>query len=243
VVVEVSKSGASLVPQHCEGWSHLVTDVEERFTVDILEHRIVLFGIGTEVVDVTVRGVKVLPPVVIVVDKSDTPTRERQAQGFEVSLSSHVVERIPNEVAEEAENLPSKVVVDDVDHAVVIKILGIAAHSGNGSPCFVVGHAVERALFLECAVPLIDEEKVSLGVIRDKNIHQPVAVEIGDVDSHAFAESPAKPGSHRHVLEVSMTQVVVEPLSHALVNGRTAINIVAPYLAAAVSFRSPLSVG
>ena len=242
VVIQVSKCGASLISQKGKIRSHLLADIDERFSVDIFKHRIALFGIWGEIVHIAVGGVKVLPSVVIIIDESNAPSGKRQAQLLKMGLTGHIVERMPPGVAENAEDLPHEVVVNDIDHAVVIEILGVAAHAGNRGSQFVVGNTVQQTLLLERAIPLIDEQKISFRIVGDENIHQSVAVKVSNRDSHSLAQCTSKPRGIGYILKPPMAQVVVKPLSHALVNCWTAVDLLVRHLAAAIGCRDPFCV-
>ena len=78
-----------------EGDTHRGRDVGEGFSVEVAEHGIRLLRIVAQIVHVTVGGIEILPPVVVVVDESGAPAAEPVRQAAETSGVADVSERLP----------------------------------------------------------------------------------------------------------------------------------------------------
>src|ERR1035438_4883050 len=74
----------------------------------------------------------------------------------------------------------------------------------------VVGDAPLVTGLLERPVFLVDEEKITHGVIGHEYVHIAVAVEIRDGNAHSLAQLLADTGRVRHIFEAPVAEVVVE---------------------------------
>ena len=83
----------------------------------------------------------------------------------------------------------------DIGSAVVVHVLEIGAHPGDGVAVLGVGHArFQRDLFELLATHVVQQE-VGTVIVGDENIHEPVAVVVGDSHAHALPKMLAMPVS------------------------------------------------
>ena len=120
--------------------------------------------------------------------------------------------------------MPHQVVIEDIHPAIVIKILDVSTHGRYGCSRVIVGNAVKQTRFFKCAVPLIQVEKVGLGIVGDKNVHPSVIVEICNADSHPLAQRFAESGLLGNILEPATAHVVVKPMGNADVSLRVTVD-------------------
>src|SRR5580693_6482928 len=94
IVIQIPERSPALVSQPQKGTPHLARYILERLSVHIAEHRIVLPRIGLDIVDIAIRGVQILPTVVIVIDKAGAPARKWRAELFHARLRRNVAKEV-----------------------------------------------------------------------------------------------------------------------------------------------------
>jgi hypothetical protein len=94
-------------------------------------------------------------------------------------------------VLEDGEGLPVECDVDDVGVAVVVEVAEIEAHPGDEG-AFLRQRCVGLEGHLFKLVAEIMEEEVVLGVVGNEKVLPAVEVEVGNTDSHAFADMVAE---------------------------------------------------
>src|ERR1017187_10686407 len=97
-------------------------------------------------------------------------------------------------IVEQSPGLPPKIVVEDVDPAIVVIVADIGAHGGDGGTVVVVSDFVGQPFFFKSAVPLVDEQEIAFSIVRNKDIQPTVMVEIRDPDAHTLTQGGAQPG-------------------------------------------------
>jgi hypothetical protein len=187
VAAQVPEGRAALVAEGGEVRPQLLRDVLEAPALEVAEHRVALGAVRGQVVDVAVRRVDVLPAVVVVVDEPVAPAREAEAQAHHPGGRRGVEKPLPPVVPEESPHLHHQVVAEDVHAAVVVVVLGVRPHPGDGRALVVVVDVPGRGLLRKGPVAAVQVEEVGLGVVGDEDVHPPVVVEVGDGDPHALA--------------------------------------------------------
>src|ERR1035437_10261636 len=107
--------------------------------------------------------------------------------------------------------------------AVIIKVIGVRSHARDGIALFVISHAEFESAFLESSITLVDKKKIGLGIVGDENVHPPIAAEIRDGDSHAFAHGLADAARLGYILKASVPKVVIKPGFNTFVSSWTAV--------------------
>jgi hypothetical protein len=105
VIVQIAERRAALIPRPQKILSHLRGYVLEPFAAQVLEHGIVLPSGGVDVLDVAVRGVQILPAVVIIVDEARAPAGKRRAEPPQSGFERDILEDVAA-VAEQSPDLP-----------------------------------------------------------------------------------------------------------------------------------------
>src|SRR6058998_2888036 len=94
-----------------ESDTHGSGDVGERFAVEVAEHGVRLLRIVAEIVHVTVGGIQIFPPVVVIVDEAGAPAAEPGGKASETSGVADVAERLSAIAGEKREYLHREIVV------------------------------------------------------------------------------------------------------------------------------------
>ena len=192
IVVEVSGGEASCDPGLLEDGSGLGGDVDESVAgvvgeehgLLVVELRVVEAD-GVEVV--ALDDEEIFAAVVVVVEEVDAPAGVEEGDASDAADVAVVGEAAVAVVFVEGIFLVGEVGDDHVGEAVVVVVLEVDAHAGEGSSVTVDGHLGGEADLFEGAVALVAVEVFEHGVVGDGDVDFAVAVEVGDGDAEAFA--------------------------------------------------------
>ena len=123
-----------------------------------------------------------------------------------------------------------KRVVEDSGHhqvrlAIVIEIAQVSAHSGDRETVFAQRHAGFEADLLERPVALIAKQKIAHRIVGHKDVGEPVAIDIGEGDSHALADVPPDSRCLRDIGKGAVVIVVEELAGQALIGSGMAVEL------------------
>src|SRR5262245_39090173 len=104
-----------------ESDAHRSGDVGEGFAVEVAEHRVRLLRIVAQIVHITIGGIKIFPPVIVIVDEAGAPAAEPVGKASETSRVADVAEELPAIAGEKREYLRREIVIKKVDETVVVK--------------------------------------------------------------------------------------------------------------------------
>src|SRR5207244_7084627 len=90
-----------------------------------------------EIIHVAIGAEEVFPAVVVVVDEAVTPAGKRLAQSHQLHFGRDVTEEFATLVAKQTPDLAHEVVIKGIHPTVVVKVLGVGPHRGDGVPIFV----------------------------------------------------------------------------------------------------------
>src|SRR5258708_13344404 len=94
VIIEVSESRAALISSTDEVRAQTRGDIAKHLAMLVQKQRIMLSGIRTDVIDVAVRRIDVLPSVVVDVREGHAPSRKRAPNTFNSQRRGTVCERL-----------------------------------------------------------------------------------------------------------------------------------------------------
>src|SRR5437867_9530981 len=134
-----------------ESDTHGSGDVGEGFAVEVAEHGVRLLRIVAEIVHITIGGIQIFPPVVVIVDEAGAPAADPVRKAPETSGVADVSKKLPAIAGEKREYLRREIVVKEVHEAVVVKVLGVRPHPIDGNSIVVERYAVNGSLFAEPA--------------------------------------------------------------------------------------------
>src|SRR5262245_55654324 len=179
---------------------HAGGDVREGFAIQIAKHCVRLFCIVAEIIHITIGRIKILPPVIVIVDEAGAPTAEPKGKAPETGGEADVPEELVAIAGEKGEYLCREIVIKEVYETVVIKVLRVGSHAVDGNPIVIEGNAVNGSLFVELAATLVDEQKIPLRVIDDEDVRQSIIIDVGNRHTHPFAMCLTKPGLFGDIL-------------------------------------------
>src|SRR5208282_3630752 len=100
--------------------------------------------------------------------------------------------------------------VPDVRAAVVKHILEIGAHAGNGAAALGIRDAGFQRDLLEFLASQIVEQEVGAVVVGNENIHEPIAIVVGNRHTHTLAEEFGDARFHGDVSKSPVAVVAVQ---------------------------------
>src|SRR2546425_11750483 len=115
-----------------ESDTHGSGDVGEGFAVEVAEHGVRLLRIVAQIVHITIGGIQVFPPVVVIVDEAGAPAAEPVGKATETSCVADVSKKLPAIAGEKCERLRREIVVKKVHETVVVKVFCVRPHPVYG---------------------------------------------------------------------------------------------------------------
>src|SRR5207302_489908 len=220
VIVDVTKGGAASSPgllkylasAHFFEMAGLVMNQERRLQISQ-----VASGLLDRIHDMRLGNEKILPAVVVIIEKTRTPARKRQARSAQTRAVRHVPECAGSVVVEQHVALVGKLRHHNVRQAVIIEVAEVRAHARKGLPVLVVAHSGQQSHFRESAIPVVVVQEALHRVIGHKDIGETVAVVIGKTHSQALAVRIRYTGFGGDIGERAVAIVVIEDVRHAVV--------------------------
>ena len=133
------------------------------------------------------RDEQILPPIIVIVQKSNSPTRVQKGHPpypthitivSEAGIPAVVIKRV---------FLVGKIGNDKIRHAVVIVVLKVNSHSGVGPAIAVNRDLCSQTDLFKCAITLIAIEKLKHRVIGHHNVDLAVAIVVCDRNAKSLA--------------------------------------------------------
>ena len=183
---------------------------------------------GDVVLDVPVGDEDVLASVEVVVEEERPEGEGEEAVPADLGHRRLVNEEADALVVVERDHLVREVPDDDVGHAVAVVVGGVNPHRAAGGAVLREGDPGEDAGVLEPAAAEVPVEVVGLGVVRDREVVEPVAVEVEDGDPEALAAGIEEAGFGGDVGEALRAVVPVEDGARAVIRLRRAVALVHP---------------
>ena len=165
---------------------------------------------GDVVEDVAVYDEEIAPAVVVEIEEAGAETAVENVGLAEAGSDGAVSERAVAVVGVEAIEFEIEMADVEIHAAVVAEIGGVGAHAGFGAAIFAEAGARGVADVSECAVAVIEIEKISLRIVGDENVWPAVVIEIGEDDGEAFAVFVDEAGFGGDVGERAVAIIVIE---------------------------------
>ena len=115
-------------------------------------------------------------------------------------------------IAEKRVSLQRKRIDKYVRLSVVVIVCKVSAHAGEALAVSVERYACLQAHLGECAIAIIPEKLLWLGVICDKNVRPPIKIEIIDGNAKSFARMRCDSGLFGDISKAVIAFVVEEPM-------------------------------
>src|SRR5262245_55238559 len=126
--------------------THRSGDVCKGLAVDVAEHGVRLLRVVAQIVHIPVGGIKIFPPVVVIVDEARAPAAEPIRKPSETRGVADISERLSTIAGKKREYLCGEIVIKEVHETVVVEVFCVRTHSVYGNPIVVEGHAVNGSL-------------------------------------------------------------------------------------------------
>src|SRR3954470_14947839 len=156
------------------------------------------------------REEQVFPPVVVEIVHADAPAGELARAHQQSGALRIVFEDAGAEITEEQKRVVENSGHHEVRLSIVVEVPKVTAHPGNREAVFAQSHGGFESDLLERSVALVSEEKIAHRIVRYEDIGEPIAVDIGEGDSHAFADLAADSRCLRDIRKAAVMVVVEE---------------------------------
>src|SRR5262249_10354050 len=132
---------------------------------------------------VTLRHEKILPAVVVVVEKASAPAGIRKRRASHAGGAGDVREDAASAVLKQHVALIGKIGHEDIGAPVIVVVGEIDAHSGKRPSIVVEADICFQGDVSKGSVAIIPIEEALHGIVGDVDIGPAVAVEIGEGDA------------------------------------------------------------
>ena len=185
-----------------------------------------LLDVGDVVLDVSVGDEDVLAAVEVVVEEEGPESQGEQAVPPDLRHRRLVDEETDSFVVIERDHLVREVADDEVGLAVAVVVGSVDAHGPAGGAVLGESDAGEHPGVLEPAVSEVPVEVVGLGVVRHRQVGEPVAVEVENRHPEALATRVEEAGRLGDVGEAFASVVSVERGACPVIGLRSAVALV-----------------
>ena len=183
---------------------------------------------GDVVLDVSVRDEDVLAAIEVVVEEERPERQGEKTVAADLGYRRLVDEEADALVVVERDHLVREVPDDEVGHAVAVVVGGVDSHGAPGRPVLRKGDSGEHSGVLEPPAAEVPVEIVGLGVVRHREVEEPVAVEVEDRDAESLPPGVEESRFPRDVGEPVRPVVPVEDGARPVVGLRRAVALVHP---------------
>ena len=167
-----------------------------------------------EVIRIAVGQKQIQVPVIVVINKFQTPATHEFRGLADAGRKRYVVKCFVMIVFVYGEHLAVEVRHEQIHPSIIVEIGRVHAHAGSRPAGITVSNAGSRGDLFEFSLATIDEEKIGHRVVAYPQVDQSVVVDVGRDHAPYLAEVTGDAGLLADVGERAITVVVEQPAGH-----------------------------